>query len=236
MAVAAYVGGRLTERTWYGPPVVAGLVAATVAFLTMGLTWDGDTSYVLIAVQLAVLGAGFGLTVAPTNSAVIAAAPDDQRGAAAALVMVTRLLGFSVGLSALTAWGLARFNSLRRDLDLPPITDPGFEAALRDASEELTSKAIAETFLATAAVTAIGVGAAAGHAPARRNRRDPTDRSNRRVRSTDRDIEQTGAPVQLWLHRHLAIVLGAFALRASLGAFVCIAVAHVEAERHHETT
>ena len=48
--------------------------------------------------------------------------------------MVTRLLGFSVGLSALTAWGLARFNSLRGDIDLPPITDPGFESALRDAS------------------------------------------------------------------------------------------------------
>ena len=72
MAVTSYVGGRLTERTWYGPPVVAGLVAATVAFLAMGFTWDGDTSYVLIAVQLAVLGAGFGLTVAPTNAAVIA--------------------------------------------------------------------------------------------------------------------------------------------------------------------
>ena len=115
MAVAAYVGGRLTERTWYGPPVVGRSGRSPpLAYLTMGLTWDGDTSYALIAVQLAVLGAGFGLTVAPTNSAVIAGAAADHRGAAAALVMVTRLLGFSVGLSALTAWGLARFNSLRR--------------------------------------------------------------------------------------------------------------------------
>ena len=55
---------------------------------------------------------------------------------------------------------MPRFNSLRGDIDLPPITDPGFESALRDASEELTAKAIAETFLATAVVTAIGVGAA----------------------------------------------------------------------------
>ena len=114
MAVTAYVGGRLTERTWYGPPVVGGLVAATVAYLTMGFTWDGDTSYVLIAVQLAVLGAGFGLTVAPTNSAVIAGAAADHRGAAAALVVVTRLLGFSIGLSALTAWGLRALQQLAR--------------------------------------------------------------------------------------------------------------------------
>lgn len=225
MAITAYVGGRLTERAWYGPPVVAGLVAATVAYASMGFTWSGDTSYFLIAVQLAVLGAGFGLTVAPTNAAVIAGAAPDQRGAAAGLVMVTRLLGFSVGLSALTAWGLARFNSLRGDIDLPPLTDPGFESALRDASEELTAKAIAETFLATAAVTVIGLGAALAM------RRQPggpdaeveiTDVATEQP-SSERSIEQTGVTMSSWLNRHLGLVLGAFALLL-VGAFVWIAM------------
>jgi EmrB/QacA subfamily drug resistance transporter len=218
MAIASYAGGRLTERTWYGPPVVAGLVMATLAFVAMGLTWDGGTSYVLIAFQLAILGIGFGLTVAPTNTAVISAAPADQRGAAAALVMVTRLLGFSVGLSALTAWGLSRFNSLRRDLDLPSITDPGFEAALRAAQEELTSTAIAETFLATAVVTAIGVAVAIAMRRHSTSLADPQPDATSAVMAN----EQTGAPVQTWLHRHLAIVLGAFAL-VILAAFACIA-------------
>ena len=136
------------------------MVAATVAYAAMGFTWNGQTSYLLIALQLAVLGAGFGLTVAPTNAAVIAGAAPDQRGAAAGLVMVTRLLGFSVGLSALTAWGWPASTACAATSHLPPITDPGFESALRDASEELTSKAISETFLATAAVTVIGLGAA----------------------------------------------------------------------------
>ena len=107
MALAAYVGGRLTERTWYGPPVVAGFVAATVAFAAMGFTWDGDTSYVLISLQLAVLGAGFGLTVAPTNAAVIAGADADQRGAAAGLVMVhaaARLQRRAVGPDRAGGW------------------------------------------------------------------------------------------------------------------------------------
>ena len=221
MALTAYLGGRLTERTWYGPPVIAGFVAATVAFAAMGFTWDGDTSYLLISLQLAVLGAGFGLTVAPTNAAVIAGAPADQRGAAAGLVMVTRLLGFSVGLSALTAWGLARFNSLRRGIDLPPLTDPGFESVLRDASEELTAKAIAETFLATAAVTAIGVGAALAM------RRQPPGPAAEPVvtdeASPEHSIEQTGVAMPSWLHRHLGIVLGAFGLLLA-GAFVWIAV------------
>jgi MFS family permease len=218
MAITAYVGGRLTERTWYGPPVVAGLVAATVAFASMGFTWDGDPSYLLIAVQLAVLGAGFGLTVAPTNAAVIAGAAPDQRGAAAGLVMVTRLLGFSVGLSALTAWGLARFNSLRGDIDLPPLTDPGFESALREASEDLTAKAIAETFLATAAVTVIGVGAAV----TMRRQPDVPDAATHQP-PQERPIEQTGVAMSSWLNRHLGLVLGTFALLL-VGAFVWIAM------------
>jgi MFS family permease len=221
MAVTSYVGGRMTERTWYGPPAVAGLVLATVAYTAMGFGWDGETSYLLIGLELAVLGAGFGLTVAPTNSAVISAAPAEQRGSAAALVMVTRLLGFSVGLSALTAWGLSRFNSLRRELDLPPITDPGFADAVRVAQEDLTSTAIAETFLATAVVTVIGVCAAV----AMRRPRPDEDHEHVAVITADEPItiDQAGAPMQSWLHRYLAVVLGAFAVLL-VGAFVFIGV------------
>jgi MFS family permease len=113
MAVMSYVGGRITERTWYGPPIILGLVAATLAYGSMGFTWGADTPYPILALQLGLLGAGFGLTTAPTTSAVVDHAAPEHRGSAAAVVMVVRLLGLSVGLSALTAWGLARFNALR---------------------------------------------------------------------------------------------------------------------------
>jgi MFS transporter, DHA2 family, triacylglyceride efflux pump len=157
MAIASYVGGRVTERTWYGPPIVLGLVASTLAYGLMGFTWGGDTPYPLLAAQLALLGAGIGLTVAPTTSAVVDHADPDARGAAAAVVMVVRMIGLSVGLSALTAWGLARFNALRGDLDLPPLTDPEFPAALAEATENLTAQSIADTFLASAAALGVGL-------------------------------------------------------------------------------
>jgi EmrB/QacA subfamily drug resistance transporter len=172
MAITSYLGGRLTERTWYRPPVLAGVALATAAFAWMGATWDADAPYGLFAVQLAMLGAGFGLTVAPTTGAVVDAAPAHQRGAAASLVMVVRLLGLSVGLSALTAWGLARFEDLRSTIELPALTDPGFDEALRTAQADLTAQAIAETFTAAAVVVAVGVLAALAM---RRRQPTPTD-------------------------------------------------------------
>lgn len=190
MAVASYVGGRVTERTWYGPPIVVGLVASTLAYGLMGFTWGGDTPYPLLAAQLALLGAGIGLTVAPSTSAVVDHAEPDSRGAAAAVVMVVRMIGLSVGLSALTAWGLARFNTLRGELDLPPLTDPEFPAALAEATENLTAQSISDTFLASAA--ALGVGLVLCITLLRRRNADsPEDPNNEEVSMTTDDNHHT---------------------------------------------
>lgn len=207
MAAASYVGGRVTERTWYGPPIVLGLVASTLAYGIMGFTWGGDTAYPLLAAQLALLGAGIGLTVAPTTSAVVDHAEPDSRGAAAAVVMVVRMIGLSVGLSALTAWGLARFNSLRGDLDLPPLTDPDFPAALAEATENLTAQSIADTFLASAAALAVGLVLcitllrrrdATPHEPAAHpdeNERDDEPEIERRIMTTNDNAASSDDPI-----------------------------------------
>ncbi len=157
MAVASWVGGRLAERVNYSLPTTLGMALASVALLIMGLTWTPDVSFAFAAGQLAVLGAGLGLVFAPTTATVVDASPPHQRGAAAAIVMIIRLIGLSVGLAALTAWGLARFNDLRGTIELPPITDPEFPAAVTAASAELTASAISETFLAATALTVLGL-------------------------------------------------------------------------------
>lgn len=148
MSVASYLGGRATESRWYRPPVLAGLTLSAVAFFLMGYGWDADTGYWSMAWQLGLLGVGFGLVMAPTTAAVVDSAPADRRGTAASLVMVLRLMGLSVGLSGLTAWGLHRFNQLRTEIDLPPITDPEYGPAAIEASADLTTAAMAETFVA----------------------------------------------------------------------------------------
>ena len=157
MTLSSWLGGRLTETLQAKWPTLLAMVAATVALLWMGFAWAPDLSYVTAAVQLAVLGAGLGLTFAPTTATVVAASPAHQRGAAAAIVMIVRLIGLSVGLASLTAWALSRFNTLRRDIELPPINDPTFTEAVTEASARLTADAISETFLAAGALTALGI-------------------------------------------------------------------------------
>lgn len=157
MAITSYVGGRVGERQGSRLPVLLGVGAIFLAYTWMGLTWAADTGKPALALMLAVLGCGLGLTIAPTTSIVVDQADADRRGSAAATVMVARLMGLSVGLAALTAWALSRFNALRADIELPPLDDPAFQSAVIDAQAALTADAIAETFLAVAVLSAAGL-------------------------------------------------------------------------------
>jgi MFS family permease len=155
MSLASYLGGRITESRWYRPPVLIGMGLASIAFFLMGYGWGTETGYWVMAWQLALLGVGFGLVMAPTTAAVVDSAPPDRRGTAASLVMVLRLIGLSVGLSGLTAWGLYRFNQLRGQIDLPPLSDPNYAKLAAQASADLTTKAMAQTFVAAGFVLVV---------------------------------------------------------------------------------
>jgi MFS family permease len=157
MAVTAYLGGRLTERWHYRPVTWLGLAGCVIGFALMGLSWKAATPYGQMAWQLAILGAGFGLVTAPIGAAVINAAPEGQRGIAAGLVIVMRLMGMSVGLSGLTAWGLYRFNILREQITLPPIEDPGFQSAVIEGLTNTTVSVLTETFLISAVLTGLAL-------------------------------------------------------------------------------
>jgi EmrB/QacA subfamily drug resistance transporter len=159
MAVLAYIGGRLTERFGYRPVTLAGLLLCVIGFGLMGLSWQVGTPYGQMSWQLVILGMGFGLVIAPVGTAVINAAPDDQRGIAASLVIVLRLIGMSVGLSGLTAWGLHRFSLLRTQIQLPdlPFTDPVYQQAIVARLTEVTVKVLTETFVVSAVIALLAL-------------------------------------------------------------------------------
>ena len=61
-------------------------------------------------------GFGFGLALAPVNAALLASTDDDVHGLASALVVVARMVGMLVGISALTTIGLRRYYAEQADL------------------------------------------------------------------------------------------------------------------------
>jgi EmrB/QacA subfamily drug resistance transporter len=100
MAAAAPVAGHLTGHRGPRIPLIASglLIAAGVALL---LSLSPATSYLRIAVALAILGAGLGLVNPPITSTGIAGMPPAQAGVASAVISTTRQVGAVLGVAVM---------------------------------------------------------------------------------------------------------------------------------------
>jgi MFS family permease len=121
LPVGALLGGYLVRRIPVGVVTAAGMLLAAGGFLwmtTWGLTSLRDP---VATVPLVGAGLGFGLALAPVNAALLAATEDAVHGVASALLVVARMVGMLVGISALTTIGLRRYYAVQ--VDLPPPAD-----------------------------------------------------------------------------------------------------------------
>lgn len=113
----AVAGGWLATRISYRLTAGIGLVIAAAAFLEMS-TWDalelGRRVFGLppTMATLLLLGLGFGLVVAPVAAAILDRSGSHEHGLASSLVVLARMVGMLVALSALAAFGIRRFNEL----------------------------------------------------------------------------------------------------------------------------
>jgi len=100
---------------------------------------------------------------APLSSAVLRVTPRTSHGIASAAVVVSRMMGMLLGVSALAAWGLHRFQELTKGVALP--LGIGLSEAEQKALEDKYTAAIdaalakeyREIFLATAVLCAVAV-------------------------------------------------------------------------------
>ena len=118
IAAGAVVGGLLSAVTGERLTTALG-VLVTVAGLWLASTWGVGTGLDQLARDLAIFGAGFGLTVSPRATAAVEAAGASAYGVASAMLQITRTIGMSVGLALLTSIGQNRIDELTALIEDP---------------------------------------------------------------------------------------------------------------------
>ena len=128
--VGALVGGFAASRIGYRIPTAGGLILIALSFYFLS-GWDLELKDPMMTVHLLIGGLGFGLVIAPIATAAINSVLARDRGTAAALLTVMRMMGMTVGLAALTSWGTNRFDVLVAQIDVP-FVDPEYAGELTD--------------------------------------------------------------------------------------------------------
>jgi MFS family permease len=141
LPVGAVAGGWLTRRYGLGLIAGAGLGLSGAMFVVMAFWSRTALDHWPATVVLLVCGLGFGLALSPLNTAMLGATPAGSHGLVSALVVVARMVGMLVGVSALTAIGLRRYYAIADGIKSPnelcpssPGTCRPFLEALRDAA------------------------------------------------------------------------------------------------------
>jgi MFS family permease len=160
LPVGAVVGGWLTRKYGLGLITGAGLGLAGVMFAVMAF-WERDAlRHAPATVVLLLCGFGFGLALSPVNTAMLAATRADSHGLVSALVVVARMVGMLVGVSALTAIGLRRYYTLADDVPSPNELCPSAPGACRPFIDALREAAISQVHTIFAGAAACAFAAA----------------------------------------------------------------------------
>jgi MFS family permease len=140
--VGAIVGGRLLAVIGIRPVTVIGLVlSAGGLFLVSG--WGLDIGEPWLTLHLVIVGLGFGLNNTPIMTQALSAVTEEYRATAASLVVVSRMMGMTLGLAALAAWGVEHFQALTAGLEFPLVqageAPEGLTKKLDEYNSELTA-------------------------------------------------------------------------------------------------
>ncbi|WP_188110442.1 MFS transporter [Aeromicrobium ginsengisoli] len=121
LPIGAVIGGWLLHRVPASVLTCVAMLMSAVAFWHMS-TWDAHSlDHPVETLSLVLGGLGFGLAIAPVNAVLLAHTADAVHGVASALLIVARMVGMLLGISALTTIGLRAF--YRASDTIPPAAD-----------------------------------------------------------------------------------------------------------------
>ncbi len=117
LPIGAILGGYLIRSRSAGLVTAVGMALSATGFALMS-RWDVETLHDASSnVALVICGLGFGLALAPVNAAILASTDPEVHGVSTAMVVVARMVGMLVGISALTTIGLHRYYAKQDALD-----------------------------------------------------------------------------------------------------------------------
>jgi MFS family permease len=135
LPVGALIGGWLLRRVPAHVLTAVAMVMSALAFWHMA-TWDATALDDQVETLSLVLGGlGFGIAIAPVNAVLLSHTADAVHGVSSALLIVARMVGMLLGISALTTIGLRAFYDASDKI--PPVAQlcPG-EATLCQAYKD----------------------------------------------------------------------------------------------------
>jgi len=161
IAAASLSAGAIIARAGPGGASRGAVLLVVTGCASVFLLLRGESLF-WIAPGVATAGVGIGLLLPPLGAVVLEAATAEDRGAAAASALMFRLLGMTVGVSALTAMGIRRLQTLTGRLD-PVVQTAGESTAsflnrqrvfIEEQAIPLSIQVIRETFLVAGVIAA----------------------------------------------------------------------------------
>ena len=127
--IFAVVGGLLLRWVDAWLVTLPGLALIIVGMFRLS-TWPIEIAEPQLTLDLVIAGVGFGLVIAPIMHRAIESSPREYRAVSASMIVVARMLGMTLGMAALSAWGVNEFLTILADTP-SPLMMQGLDAAAR---------------------------------------------------------------------------------------------------------
>ncbi len=137
LLIGSIISPRIVERMGTKIPVTIGLVIVAGAFILLSSA-SVNSGYGLIAWTLAILGLGFGMTMAPATNSIMGALPLGRAGVGSAMNDTTRQVGGAFGVAILGSILSSVYQSSLKSASIMNLLPPPVREIVRDSIGKAT--------------------------------------------------------------------------------------------------
>jgi EmrB/QacA subfamily drug resistance transporter len=137
LLIGSILSPRIVERIGTKIPVTIGLVIVAGAFVLLS-TASVSSGYGLVASMLAILGLGFGMTMAPATTSIMGALPLGRAGVGSAVNDTTRQVGGALGVAVLGSILASVYQSSLNSASIMNLLPPSVREIVRDSIGKAT--------------------------------------------------------------------------------------------------